>query len=116
MKIEDAIPIFVDKMNDLPVDVIRLRDLYNWLNIGSKYNDWIIRRFERYQFAENLDYIKDYRNVRLAPNYHATIDMAEKLCMVETSERSKIAYDHFRWKRITIQKKLIAESERVHAN
>lgn len=112
MEIEDAVPIFIDRINNLPIDVINLRNLYNWLQIGSKYSDWVIRRIKRYQFTENLDYIVVPTTTKgsAKKKYHATIDMAEKLCMIETSPLSIIARDYFRYKQKPKPIKITAKS------
>lgn len=112
MNVTDAVPIFIDRMDGIPTKMVSMRDLFNWLNLGSKYGDWVKRRFERYEFLQDLDYVtveipirygKKLRNVRLTRNHHITIDTAEKLCMVELSEKARIARAYFRRKRVELQ-------------
>jgi phage anti-repressor protein len=74
------------------------------LKVKSKYTTWVQRRISDYGFKENIDYIStsQKRNVEkfnnlqpTAKEYHATLDMAKEICMVEKNARGREARRYF---------------------
>ncbi len=88
--------------NDNPT--VSARDLHEFLEIDTRYNDWFKRMCE-YGFSEGTDFysILSKTNVTGRPSYdHAlTIDMAKELCMLQRNEKGKQARQYF----ITLEKK-----------
>ena len=96
----DLIPISNTAINEVETLTCDARALHGFLEVETRFNDWIKRRIEKYGFIEGQDYIKiinDFtvlKNEYLSPNdfqastdYTLTIDMAKQLAMVENNEK-----------------------------
>ncbi|EAI7983355.1 phage antirepressor Ant [Campylobacter coli] len=71
--------------------------LFYFLEIDTKFADWINRRINHYDFIENQDYIIElvYTKGRPRKEYYVTLDMAKELCMVENNEKGRQARRYF---------------------
>ena len=71
--------------------------LFGFLDVNSKFADWITRRISQYDFIENQDYIVKtiYTKGRPRKEYFITLDMAKELCMVENNEKGKQTRRYF---------------------
>lgn len=71
--------------------------LFKFLDINSKYADWIKNRITQYGFIKNQDYIiqTTYTGRRPRKEYFITLNMAKELCMAENNERGKEARCYF---------------------
>jgi anti-repressor protein len=66
--------------------------LHEFLEVQSKYADWIKNRIDKYYFAENQDYVtfsKNLENGGRSKEYGLTLDMAKELCMVENNAKGR---------------------------
>jgi len=104
MDIKTALPILADNVNQDTVQTVNLRDVHVWLGVKSKYNDWVTRRIKDYDFKENVDFILvrskksigSFNNLQAnVKEYHATLDMAKEVCMVEKNARGREARRYF---------------------
>lgn len=88
------------------IQTVNARDLHAFLEITTRFNDWINRRIAEYSFEENIDYIiaenLSYSNLssaksrqRMMKDYYIAIDMAKELSMVERNEKGKQARQYF---------------------
>jgi anti-repressor protein len=87
------------------IKTVNARDLWKFLKSSLRFNDWIIRRINRYNFTENEDYtllINEYRvngnnggGSTRRKEYHISIDMAKELSMLENNEKGKQARKYF---------------------
>lgn len=90
--------IKVNYNNDRPT--ILGRDLHEFLEIDTKYTQWFTRMCE-YGFEENVDFIGFSQNWekpqggRPSQDHQLTIDMAKEICMLQRSEKGKIARQYF---------------------
>lgn len=82
--------------------VISARELHEFLEVKSRFNDWITRRIEKYKFVENTDYIAlTQKRVTAQGNsieeteYLITMDMAKELSMIENNEKGRQARKYF---------------------
>ena len=106
------------------------RDLYNFLEVGREFANWIKGRIEKYGFVENKDFYKMYydqngNSISIAKSgnddyqrviggkieYVLTIGMAKELAMVENNEKGRLARKYFieceeKFKAITLNNKL----------
>ncbi len=63
--------------------------MHQFLEVQSKYADWLKNRIEKYYFVENQDYLGFTENLvkpqggRPTIEYGLSLDMAKELCMVE---------------------------------
>ncbi|MCF0074005.1 antA/AntB antirepressor family protein [Dyadobacter sp. CY261] len=87
-------------------NVVSARELYEFLQIGTRFNDWIERRIQKYGFSEHEDYARLTQNrvtqtaqgrtgVTVETDFALTLDMAKELAMVEGNERGKQARKYF---------------------
>ncbi|HED8255580.1 TPA: antA/AntB antirepressor family protein [Campylobacter jejuni] len=71
--------------------------LFYFLEIDTKFADWIKNRISHYNFIENQDYIIElvYTKGRPRKEYYVTLNMAKELCMVENNEKGRQARRYF---------------------
>lgn len=43
--------------NENEEQVVSGRDLHNFLEVKTRYNDWINKRIKEYEFIENIDFV-----------------------------------------------------------
>ncbi|EAM0151521.1 phage antirepressor Ant [Campylobacter jejuni] len=74
-----------------------MEKLFYYLEINSKFADWIKNRIIKYSFIENQDYIikEVFTGRRPRKEYYVTLDMAKELCMVENNEKGRQARRYF---------------------
>ena len=77
------------------------RDLHEFLEVKTKYADWFPRMCE-YGFIENIYFSTCFSNLRSEihggqnkQDHQLTIDMAKEICMLQRSEKGKIARQYF---------------------
>lgn len=73
------------------------RDLHSFLEVETRYADWIKRMFE-YGFTENADYIafsQNRENGGRNIEHQMTIPMAKEICMLQRNEKGKMARQYF---------------------
>lgn len=74
------------------------RELHEFLEVETRYNDWFKRMCE-YDFTENIDFYsflsKTSDNGRPKQDHKLTIEMAKEICMLQRSEKGKIARQYF---------------------
>lgn len=74
------------------VQTVNARDLHRFLEVKTRFNDWIANRIADFNFVENQDFVTLTENLvnggRLI-NYHITLDMAKELSMVERNEKAR---------------------------
>jgi len=77
--------------------IINARDLYDALEISTRFNDWIIRRIENYAFIEDQDYYSKLSTAktlgfgRREPKreYFLTLDMAKHIALMENNAKGR---------------------------
>lgn len=77
---------------------VNARELHEFLEVETRFNDWIERRIIEYGFIINTDFcsfLSKSSGGRPAMEYHITIDMAKELSMVERNEKGKQARKYF---------------------
>ncbi len=80
--------------------VVSSRELHQFLEIETKFNDWILRMIE-YGFELNLDYIILLKNENKPQSksnpidYGLTLDMAKEISMIQRNEKGKQARQYF---------------------
>ena len=88
--------------NDRPV--VSARELHGFLEVETPYRIWF-PRMQEYGFTEGTDF-NPYKNVRVQMEGNRTvnreiddaalnIDMAKEICMIQRSEKGKIARQYF---------------------
>jgi len=87
------------------IQTVEARELYNFLQVHSKFADWIKNRIEKYNFIEGQDFVtlsKSLENGGSQKEYYISLDMAKEFSMVENNEKGKEARRYF----IECEKKL----------
>jgi phage anti-repressor protein len=85
------IPVY---QSDKGTNLVNMRELHSWLNIGRDFPTWIKDRIEKYGFIENQDYIlfpNSGENSEGRPriDYIFKLDPAKEIAMVENNEKGK---------------------------
>ncbi len=78
--------------------VVSAKELHEFLEVKSKFAEWIQRRISEYGFVENQDFTTFSENSEKGrPNiqYAITLDMAKELAMVERNEKGREARQYF---------------------
>ena len=73
------------------------RDLYEALEVKSKYADWF-KNMCGYGFTENIDYMsfsKILENGGKTKDHQLTIPMAKEICMLQRNEKGKMFRQYF---------------------
>lgn len=95
------IPVFNSILNQEVTQLVDARILHQFLEVTSRFNDWITNRVKEYEFIENQDFIIFTKNLvkmqrgRPTAEYHITLDMAKELSMVEKNEKGRLARRYF---------------------
>lgn len=91
------------------IKTVNARELHEFLEVRTKFNDWLNQRVKKYDFIENVDFIAvTEKKVTAQGNkseyksYHISIDMAKELSMVENNDKGREARRYF----INCEKKL----------
>lgn len=93
----NLIPVFNGLIQNQPVQLCKARELHAFLEIQTRYNDWINNRINEYGFIQDEDYfiITERTNGRPRKEYHITLDMGKELGMVERNERGRQIRQYF---------------------
>ena len=78
--------------------LVSARELYEFLEVKSKFADWFKNRVNKYGFEENQDYIplsKNLENGGREIDYILKLDIAKELSMVEGNEKGSQARKYF---------------------
>lgn len=97
--------------NEKGEPTVSCRELYEFLEVKTKYIDWINRRIKDYGFVENVDFIvlnelsqkKEGSRIvkREIQNHIVKLDIAKELAMIERNEKGRQIRQYF----IEIEKK-----------
>ncbi len=104
IQITNALPILITPIGDQQCQAVDLRKVHEWLEVKSRFNDWITKRISDYGFELNVDYIsvtqkrvvENFNNLETTvKDYYATLNMAKELCMVERTDKGREARQYF---------------------
>lgn len=75
------------------------RDLHQFLEVSTRYNDWIARLIEKYGFIAGQDFYskmsKTPNGGRPSENHVLTLDMAKEISMVQNNDKGRQARRYF---------------------
>lgn len=102
--ISSLVPVAQSTWNGDSVQTVNARSLHTFLEVKSKFADWVTRRIEQYEFVQGIDFVTILNSENSPPSveYHITLDMAKELSMVERNHKGKEARQYF----IACEKKL----------
>ena len=95
---ESLIPVSLSEINGESIQTVNARELHTFLEVKTRFNDWIASRIKEYKFSENQDFMIFTENSvkgRPSTEYHISLDMAKELSMVERNEKGKQARQYF---------------------
>ena len=96
---KNLISITKSEIGTEELNSVNARDIHEYLEVKTRFNDWIKRAIERYDFRENIDYSKMSIIQNGNPNpiidYIVTLDMAKELAMLENNEKGKEIRKYF---------------------
>ena len=125
---EDLIKVSVNESSE---QIVSGRELYEFLEVKTKYKDWIKRKIEKYGFIENIDYITVAQKRATAQGNETTynehilkLSMAKELAMLENNDKGKQARLYFikceeeykKQKQVTFSKKDLLMLNVIKAN
>ena len=120
MNSQNLIPVFNGKISHFETLLCDARKLHEFLQVSTRFNDWISRRIEEYGFVENQDFLVTQNlvtknsgrggNRKAVLEYHITLDMAKELAMVERNEQGRAARRYFIECEKKLHESLIAQS------
>ena len=94
----ELIKIQPQTINGNAVETVNAKELYEFLEVRSKFADWIKNRISDYDFVENQDFTtvsKNLENGGRIIEYYITLDMAKELSMVERNDKGRQARKYF---------------------
>jgi phage anti-repressor protein len=100
----DLIPVYENNGQQ----AINTRDLHEFLDVASKYADWIKNRFEKFGLTEGEDYeaVSNFlENGGRSIDYIVPVDVAKELAMVENNDKGRDVRRYF----IAVEKKFRAK-------
>lgn len=109
----ELIAITKATINNEEVNAVNARDLWKTLEIETKFNTWMPRRIEEYEFEEGRDFVTNLSKSHGRPSkeYIISLDMAKELAMVENNEQGRRIRRYF----IEVEKNARKFSEAVAA-
>ena len=84
---DELIPLQPQTINGNAVETVSARELHAFLEVRTRFNDWIAARISEYDFVENQDFVSFTENPvkiqrgRPSQEYYITLDMAKELAM-----------------------------------
>lgn len=94
----DLIPLASHTIGAETLQTVNARELHTFLDVKTRFNDWITKRISTYQFAQDIDYtvlIFEYGPSNTIKEYFLSLDMAKELAMVERTPKGKEARQYF---------------------
>jgi anti-repressor protein len=94
-KQDGIIPIY---QNNEEEKLVNARELHEFMDINSKFADWIKNRIEKYDFIENEDYVtlsKNLENGGKSKEYILKLDTAKEIAMVENNDKGREVRKYF---------------------
>ncbi len=98
---QQLIPVFNGELDGRAQQLCNAQDLHAFLDVQTRFNDWVARRIEQYGFIEGEDYYSVLSNRsdglpgKPRTEYHLTLDTAKELAMVENNEQGRQVRRYF---------------------
>lgn len=98
---DELIPILKQSIGGLDVNAVDARNLWEFLESGQEFSNWIKSRVEKYDFSRGIDFevfdksVKNSSGGRPQTVYVISLDMAQELAMVENNDKGRAARRYF---------------------
>lgn len=97
-KPSQLIPLSQAKIGNETIETVNARELHAFLEVKTRFNDWIKNRIKEYGFVENVDFVTLTENLVSGgqrQEYFLTLDMGKEISMVERNAKGKEARKYF---------------------
>ena len=93
----NIITITKNEIGNAELNSVNARDIHNYLQVKTRFNDWINRAITKYDFKENIDFYSFLSKTSGRPekDYIVTMDMAKELAMLENNPKGKETRKYF---------------------
>lgn len=95
---QQIIPIGKSDFAGCPKQTVNARELHAFLEVKSRFNDWVRNRINECRFIENQDFVTLTKNLVSGgqqTEYFLTLDAAKHFAMLERNERGFEARQYF---------------------
>ncbi len=85
------IQITKNMINGTEINSVNAREIHEFLEVKTKFADWIKRAIEKYDFVENQDFsiLKNGNGSNAFIDYIVTLEMGKELAMLENNPKGK---------------------------
>lgn len=77
------------------INSVNARDIHNYLQVKTAFAHWINRAITKYDFKENIDFVKIDKPLNNQKDYIVTLDMAKELAMLENNLKGREIRKYF---------------------
>lgn len=95
----DLIPITRRELGGVTIPTCDARELHRFLEVATRFNDWVAARINEYAFDEGRDFYSFFSKTpeggRPSKEYAISLDMAKELAMVERNAKGRQARKYF---------------------
>lgn len=92
---QDLLQISTSIIGAEEINSVNARDIHTHLEVKTSFSHWIKRAIEKYDFEENIDFVKFDKPQNNQKDYIVTLDMAKELAMLENNEKGKETRKYF---------------------
>ena len=94
---DSLIQITKNTINAAEINSVNAREIHKYLEVKTKFADWIKRAIEKYDFIENQDYaiLKNGNGNNVYIDYIVVLDMAKEFAMLENNPKGKETRKYF---------------------
>ena len=94
---DSLIQITKNMINGAEINSVNAREIHKYLEVKTKFADWIKRAIDKYDFIENQDYaiLKNGNGNNAYIDYIVVLDMAKELAMLENNPKGKETRKYF---------------------
>ena len=94
---QNIIKVTKNEIGNAELNSVNARDIHNYLQVNSRFNDWINRAISKYDFKENVDFTihKFVIGKNQVIDYIVTMDMAKELAMLENNPKGRETRKYF---------------------
>ena len=96
---KELITITKQTIGNEEINAVDARELHVFLEVDTKFADWITKQIKKYDFIQGVDFIQflnfEKSNSKARKEYTISIDMAKELAMVEKNQKGKEARQYF---------------------
>ena len=97
------IQITKNTIGDAEINSVNAREIHDYLKVKTAFSHWINRAIEKYDFIENIDFVKIDKPLNNQKDYIVTLEMGKELAMLENNPKGKEIRKQF----IDLEKKLL---------